>query len=109
GPVRCAEIPALTRRPVLVGGDPRKRGRVQAATADALALGVTLEMSVLEALRQCPGARAVRPDMARSREVSRRLFGVLRATSPQLEAFGLAACYADVSQSAEDAEAHARR
>jgi nucleotidyltransferase/DNA polymerase involved in DNA repair len=106
--VARADDPSLASRPVLVGGDPRKRGRVQAATADALALGVTLEMTVLEALRLCPNARAVRTDMARYREVSRRLFAALRATSPQLEAFGLAACYADVSARANDAEAHAR-
>src|SRR5262245_42219214 len=105
--VARADDPSLAARPVVVGGDPRKRGRVQSATADALAAGVTLEMTVLEALRQCPSARAVRTDMARYREVSRRLFAVLRANSPQLEAFGLAACYADVS-AADDAEAHAR-
>ena len=107
--VARADDPSLAARPVIVGGDPRKRGRVQSATADALAAGVTLEMTVLEALRQCPAARAVRTDMARYREVSRRLFAVLRATSPQLEAFGLAACYADVAAGADDAEAHARR
>ncbi len=107
--VARADDPSLVARPVIVGGDPRKRGRVQAATADALALGVTLEMSVLEALRQCPTARAVRTDMARYREVSRRLFAVLRATSPQLEVFGLAACYAEVSSGADDAEAQARQ
>jgi DNA polymerase IV len=107
--VARADDPALAARPVLVGGDPRKRGRVQSATLDALALGVTLEMSVLEALRHCPSARAVRTDMARYREVSRRLFAVLRAIEPQLESFGLAACYADVSARADDAEAHAHR
>jgi len=106
--VARADDPSLASRPVVVGGDPRKRGRVQAATADAIALGVTLEMSVLEALRQCPGARAVRTDMARYREVSRRLFAVLRSNSPQLEVFGLAACYADLSARSDDAEAHAR-
>ena len=56
--VARADDPSLASRPVIVGGDPRKRGRVQSATADALALGVTLEMSVLEALRQCPTVRA---------------------------------------------------
>jgi DNA polymerase-4 len=107
--VARADDPSLASRPVLVGGDPRKRGRVQAATADALALGVTLEMSVLEALRFCPSARAVRTDMPRYREVSRRLFAVLREIEPQLEAFGLAACYADLSARADGADAHARR
>src|SRR5262245_32868966 len=107
--VARADDPSLATRPVVVGGDPRKRGRVQSATADALALGVTLDMTVLEALRLCPIARAVRTDMPRYREVSRRLFAVLRATEPHLEAFGLAACYADVSARTDDAEAHARR
>src|SRR5262245_62835042 len=107
--VARADDPSLASRPVVVGGDPRKRGRVQAATADALALGVTLEMTVLEALRLCPGARAVRTDMPRYREVSRRLFAVLRAIEPQLEAFGLAACYADVSARGAEAEAHAQQ
>jgi nucleotidyltransferase/DNA polymerase involved in DNA repair len=106
--VARADDPSLAARPVVVGGDPRKRGRVQAATADALAQGVTLEMTVIEALRQCPAARAVRTDMARYREVSRRLFAVLREVEPQLEGFGLAACYADVSSRA-DLEAHAHR
>jgi DNA polymerase-4 len=102
--VARADDPSLSARPVLVGGDPRKRGRVQAATADALAAGVTLEMTVLEALRQCPGARAVRTDMPRYREVSRRLFALMRGIEPQLEPFGLSACYADLSARADRAE-----
>jgi DNA polymerase-4 len=106
--VARADDPSLAARPVIVGGDPRKRGRVQSATADALALGVSLEMSVLEALRLCPGARAVRTDMTRYREVSRRLFAVLREVEPHLETFGMAACYADASAAAVDIEAHAR-
>src|SRR5215470_2160723 len=57
----------------------------------------------------CPTARAVRTDMARYREVSRRLFAVLRGIEPHLEGFGLAACYADVSAHGDGAEVHARR
>ena len=34
--IERVEDPALATRPVVVGGDPRKRGRVQAATFDAL-------------------------------------------------------------------------
>ncbi|HEY5657091.1 MAG TPA: DNA polymerase IV, partial [Myxococcota bacterium] len=71
--VERAEDPSLAERPVIVGGDPRKRGRVQAATADALAVGVQVEMPMLEALQRCPGARAVRTNMRHYREVSRRL------------------------------------
>jgi nucleotidyltransferase/DNA polymerase involved in DNA repair len=102
--VARADDPTLAGRPVIVGGDPRKRGRVQAASADAIAAGVALDMPMLEALRHCPRARAVRTEMARYREVSRRLFAVLRGIEPQLEVFGLAALYADVSDRADASE-----
>ncbi len=107
--VARADDPSLADRPVVVGGDPRKRGRVQAATADALAAGVALDMPVLEALRHCPRARAVRTDMPRYREVSRRLFALLRRVEPHLEPFGLAACYAEVAGGPAHAEPLARR
>lgn len=95
--VERADDPDLGDRPVLVGGDPRKRGLVQAASLDALAAGVTLEMTMLEALEVCPRARAVRTDMKRYREVSRRLFATLRRQLPRLEPFGLGGAYFDVS------------
>jgi len=107
--VARADDPALGGRPVLVGGDPRKHGRVQSATLDALASGVTLEMPILEALRHCPQARAVRTDMKRYREVSRRLFTLLRGVEARLETFGLSACYADVTARHAEAEELAQR
>jgi DNA polymerase-4 len=107
--VARADDPTLAGRPVLVGGDPRKRGRVQSATLDAFASGVALEMPILEALRHCPQARAVRTDMARYREVSRRLFALLRGVEVHLETFGLSACYADVTARQGEAESLANR
>ncbi len=107
--VARADDPALAGRPVIVGGDPRKRGRVQSATLDAFAAGVELDMPILEALRHCPLARAVRTDMPRVREVSRRLFASLRGVEGHLETFGLSACYADVTARHEEAEALAQR
>ncbi|MEM7411893.1 MAG: DNA polymerase IV [Myxococcota bacterium] len=106
--VARADDPNLADRPVVVGGDPRKRGRVQAASADAQASGVTLEMTMLEALRTCPQAKAVRTDMPRYREVSRRLFTVLRATEPKIEPFGLGGAYADLGGRGETAGELAR-
>jgi len=94
--VERADDPRLASRPVIVGGDPRKRGRVQAATPDALAAGVCLDMPMLEALQRCPGARAVATDMRRYREVDRRLVATLRRVVARIESFGLGAGFADL-------------
>jgi nucleotidyltransferase/DNA polymerase involved in DNA repair len=103
--VERAASPELAERPVIVGGDPRKRGLVQAATPDALAAGVHDGMPMLEALERCPRARAVRTNMARYREVSRRLLACLRRDVERLEVLGLAAVYADVPGPVGAAEA----
>jgi DNA polymerase-4 len=102
--IERSQDPELRERPVIVGGDPRKRGLVQAASPDALAAGVVLDMPLVEALGLCPRARAVRTDMALYREVSRRLFACLRAEVGQLEPFGLGAGYFEVP-AGEDPEA----
>jgi DNA polymerase-4 len=95
--IERADHPELVDRPIVVGGDPRKKGLVQSATADALAAGVTLEMQVLEALRHCPEARAFRTDMVRYREVSRQLFAWLRRGVDRLEPSGLSAAFFDLT------------
>lgn len=106
--VERAAAPELATRPVIVGGDPRKRGLVQAATPDALAMGVRPEMPMLEALALCPPARALRTDMPRYREASRRLIACLRREVERLEAVGLGAVYADASGLAASPEAIAQ-
>ncbi|MDH3212572.1 MAG: hypothetical protein OEM05_08815 [Myxococcales bacterium] len=103
--VEFGEGPADDPRPLIVGGDPRRRGLVQAATPNALAAGVRVGMPVLEALRLCPRARAVRTDLSRYREVSRRLFACLRRGFGRLEPFGLGAAFFDVTQATETPEA----
>jgi len=91
--VERAANPALAQRPVLVGGDPRKRGLVQAATADALAAGVALDMPIVDALERCPQARALRTDMPRYREADKRLRAVLARFAARIEAAGLGAAW----------------
>jgi DNA polymerase-4 len=105
---RC-EDPELRGRPVLVGGDPRKRGLVQAASPDALAAGVTLDMTMLEALQVCPRARALRTDMPRYRALARRLLASLRQVLPSLEASGLGGAYFDLTGIPPAPEELARR
>jgi DNA polymerase-4 len=95
--IERADHPELVDRPIIVGGDPRKKGLVQSATADAIAAGVKLEMPVIDAMRRCPEARAFRTNMVRYREVSRQLFAWLRRGVEQLEPFGLAAAFFDLT------------
>jgi DNA polymerase-4 len=99
--VERAARPDLAARPVIVGGDARKGGLVQAATADALAAGVTPGLPVLEALERCPGARALVTDMRRYREAGVRFIACLRRVCEQLEEAGLGAAYAEVGDDAE--------
>lgn len=107
--VEIAQDPSLAGRPVIVGGDPRKRGLVQAASPEALATGVEPEMPMLEALRLCPQARALRTDMGLYRDVSRRLQACLRRGFPRLETFGLGGAFFDLTRSGEEPEAVAVR
>ena len=106
--VERSRDPALAARPVIVGGDPRKRGLVQSATPDALAAGVVLDAPVLEALERCPNARAIRTNMRLYREVSRRLLASLRRVFERLERFGLGAAFFDVSGARQAPEAVAQ-
>jgi DNA polymerase-4 len=100
--VERARDPALASRPVVVGGDPRKRGLVQAASLGALAAGVEPGMEMLAALERCPQARSVRTHMRRYREASSQLRSCLRRVLPRLEPAGLGAAFLDPG-TAEDA------
>jgi DNA polymerase-4 len=102
--IERADHPGLVDRPVIVGGDPRKRGLVQSATADVLAEGVTLEMPVIEALQRCPEARPFRTNMGRYREVSRQLYAWLRRGFERLEPSGLGAAFFDLTLASEPPE-----
>jgi len=103
--VEASQRADLRGRPILVGGDPRKRGLVQSASRRALDAGVVLDMPMLEALRVCPKARALRTDMPLYREQSRRLFTCMRRGSGLLESFGLGAAWFDVTDASEAPEA----
>ena len=99
-----AADPGLADRPVLVGGDPRKRGLVQSATADALAAGVEIGMPVLEALPLCGGV-ARRTNMRAYREASSRLRACFRSATERVEPAGLEAAYLDPADTALGSEA----
>ncbi|MBW2272622.1 MAG: DNA polymerase IV [Deltaproteobacteria bacterium] len=96
--VERMDDPDLAERPVIVGGDPRKGGRVQSASAEAVAAGVVEGMPILEALERCPRARAVRTHMRRYREVAAQLRSCLREGVERLEPAGLEGAFLDATE-----------
>jgi DNA polymerase-4 len=107
--VERAVRPELAGRPVLVGGDPRKKGLVQAASADAIAAGVRVGMPVELAQARCPRARALRTDMPRYREMDKRWRACVAQVCDQLEPAGLGAAFFDVRGVRDPIDTCARR
>jgi DNA polymerase-4 len=85
--------PELRTRSILVGGDPAKRGKVVAASADLRARGIVEGMGLDEALDRAPEAHWVRTDMGRAREVSGLLRAAIRQEVEAIEVDGLAGFY----------------
>jgi len=69
--------PALAGRPVVVGGDPERRGVVSTANYHARRFGIHSAMSAAVARRLCPSAVFLRPRFERYRELSGRTMQIL--------------------------------
>ncbi len=85
--------PSLRHRPLLIGGDPSKRGKVVAASADLRARGIVDGMGLAEALDRAPEAHWERTDMRRARAVSGVLRAAVREEVAEVEVVGLAGFY----------------
>src|SRR5690348_9888472 len=69
--------PRLRGRPVIVGGDPDRRGVVSTANYAARRYGVHSAMAAALARRLCPQSIFLRPRFDRYRELSRRVMAIL--------------------------------
>lgn len=96
--VEQMDDPELRGRPVAVGGDPRERGVVCAASYEARTFGVRSAMPMSRAVRHCPELVCVRPRFGRYIEISRRIHAVLRKWTPLVEPIALDEAYLDVSE-----------
>lgn len=121
GPIGYAEVPefhvevarrldpTLANAPVVVGGDPAKRGKVVAASADLRRLGIVDAMGVAEVLDRVSDARWVRTDLPRAREAAGALRAAIREEIAELEVEGLAGFYMLAPGDADEAQAWAER
>lgn len=69
--------PSLRGRPVIVGGDPDRRGVVSTANYAARRFGVHSAQSAAVARRLCPRAVFLRPRFERYRELSEQVMAIL--------------------------------
>src|SRR3954470_12675457 len=95
--VEVLERPKRAGLPLVVGGSPDGRGVVSTASYEARAFGVRSAMSAAEALRRCPKAIFVRPDMARYRERSRTVWDVAGSLVERFEQVGIDEGYLDLN------------
>jgi len=87
--------PTLAAEPVIVGGG--KRGVVAAACYVARTFGVKSAMPMYEALRLCPHAKVVRPNMAKYAEAGREVRRMMLALTPLVEPLSIDEAFLDLS------------
>lgn len=103
--VEQRDNPELRGRPVLVGGSPRARGVVAAASYESRPFGCRSAMPMRTAVRLCPQAAVVSPRFSRYRGVSGQIMEILRSVSPLVEPLSLDEAFIDVTQRVESGAA----
>ena len=98
--VEQRDRPELRGRPLVVGGQPDKRGVVAAASYEARAFGVRSAISMAQAVRLCPSLVIVPPDFQKYRAVSQQVFALFRTVTPLVEPLSLDEAYLDVTENA---------
>jgi DNA polymerase IV len=87
--------PALAAEPVIVGGG--KRGVVAACCYVARTYGVRSAMPMFEALRLCPHARVIRPNMEKYSRVGRDVRQMMFSLTPLVEPLSIDEAFLDLS------------
>lgn len=93
--VEKRDNPELIDKPVLVGG--QKRGVVMAACYVARKFGVHSAMPMFKALRACPDAVVVKPDMAKYGRIGRDIREMMRTVTPLVEPISIDEAFLDMT------------
>jgi DNA polymerase-4 len=97
--VEQLDNPALRGKPVIVGGDPHRRGVVSTCSYEARKFGVHSAMPLGEALRRCPAGIFVPVRGSRYAEVSRDIMTILSEYTPLVEPLSLDEAFLDLTGS----------
>jgi DNA polymerase IV len=87
--------PALADKPVIVGGG--KRGVVAACCYVARTFGIRSAMPMFEALRKCPNAVVIRPNMAKYVKAGREVRKAMFALTPLVEPLSIDEAFLDLT------------
>ncbi len=87
--------PRLAAEPVIVGGG--RRGVVAAACYVARTFGVKSAMPMFEALRLCPHAKVIRPNMEKYAAVGREVRRMMLELTPLVEPLSIDEAFLDLS------------
>lgn len=93
--VEKRDNPSLAERPVVVGG--RKRGVVAACCYIARTHGLHSAMPMYQALKLCPDAVVIPPDMAKYQRVGREVRKLMQETTPLVEPLSVDEAFLDLT------------
>jgi DNA polymerase-4 len=107
--VEQASNPRLIGRPVVVCGDPDRRGTVATASYEARAFGVHAGMPAGEARRLCPGGVFLEGQPEKYRSVSVYLLELYKRITPAVEPFSIDEAFLDLAGTPYDADPESAR
>ena len=96
--VEKRDDPTLAAEPLIVGGG--KRGVVAAACYVARIFGVRSAMPMFQALRLCPHAKVIRPNMEKYAKVGREVRQMMLALTPAVEPLSIDEAFLDLTGTA---------
>ena len=89
--------PDLAGKAVIVGGNPKKRGVVSAASYEARKFGVHSAMPMSQAIRLCPDAIVLPVRMERYAELSQQVHAIFENFTPEIEPISIDEAFLDVT------------
>ena len=93
--VEKRDRPELRDKPVIVGGG--RRGVVAAACYVSRLYGIRSAMPMFRALKACPDAVVIRPDMAKYQRVGHRIRDMMRELTPLVEPLSIDEAFLDLT------------
>ncbi len=95
--VEQRDFPEYVGKPLIVGGDPDRRGVVATCSYEARQYGIHSAMACSTAKRKCPKAIFVKPRFSAYKEVSAQIQDILKKYTSKIEPLALDEAFLDVT------------